>query len=63
VTDDVASSTVIAPIAELFRNADAFWATTYNLHLALFNEYLLRPPIATASTRRSNAFQLNGSRR
>jgi hypothetical protein len=45
-----AESAVIQPIAELF-DADcvAFWATTYNLDLALFNEYLLgrlgEPPL------------------
>lgn len=33
---------VIKPIAELFRaDCVALWATTYNLDLALFNEYLL----------------------
>lgn len=41
---------VIQPIAELFRaDVVALWATTYNLQLALFNEYLLRrlgdPPL------------------
>ncbi len=41
---------VIKPIAELFRSdCVAFWAATYNLDLALFNEYLLRrlgdPPL------------------
>lgn len=40
----------IAPIVELFRaDCIAFWATTYNLDLAFFNEYLLRrlgdPPL------------------
>ena len=40
----------IKPIAELFRaDCVALWATTYNLDLALFNEYLLRrlgdPPL------------------
>jgi hypothetical protein len=33
---------VIKPIAELFRaDCVALWATTFNLNLALFNEYLL----------------------
>jgi hypothetical protein len=42
--------TTIKPISELFRaEAVAFWATTYNVDLALFNEYLLErlgdPPL------------------
>ncbi len=33
----------VRPIAELFRgDCVAFWATTYNIELNLFNEYLLR---------------------
>ena len=44
------TTTSVKPIAELFSGgAVAFWATTYNLGLALFNEYLLRrlgdPPL------------------
>jgi hypothetical protein len=36
------STSTIQPISELFRSdAVALWATTYNLDLALFNEYLL----------------------
>jgi hypothetical protein len=53
---DVATATesvVIKPIAELFRaDCVAFWAATYNIDLALFNEYLLRrlgdPPLNVA---------------
>jgi hypothetical protein len=46
----VAAWREIKPIDELFRSdAVAFWATTYNLDLTLFNEYLLRrlgdPPL------------------
>lgn len=52
-TADVAgtsSPATIKPIAELFRGeVVAMWATTFNLDLALFNEYLLRrlgdPPL------------------
>jgi hypothetical protein len=37
-----APALVVKPIAELFRvEAVALWATTYNVDLALFNEYLL----------------------
>ena len=51
--NDVATAAepaVIKPISELFRaDCVAFWAATYNLDLALFNEYLLRrlgePPL------------------
>ena len=32
----------IRPVLQLFRpNVNAFWATTYNIDLALFNEFLL----------------------
>lgn len=39
---DTEAALVIKPIDELFRaDCVALWATTYNLDLALFNEYLL----------------------
>lgn len=41
MTDDAPEG--IRPIAELFRpDCVALWATTYNVQLSLFNEYLLR---------------------
>lgn len=41
MTEDVATS--VRPIAELFRgDCVALWATTYNVQLSLFNDYLLR---------------------
>lgn len=43
------STQIVQPIAEAFTHCTAFWATTFNLDLGLFNEYLLRrlgePPL------------------
>jgi hypothetical protein len=49
VTDQTTADTT-RPIVELFRSdCTAFWATTFNIDLAFFNEYLLRrlgdPPL------------------
>jgi len=42
LTASIAAEMVIKPIAELFRaDCVALWATTFNLDLALFDEYLL----------------------
>ena len=54
---DTDSTIIVKPIAELFRaDSVALWATTYNLDLALFNEYLLGrlgdPPAQRRRTRR-----------
>lgn len=51
--DDSAGAARIQPVTELFRsNVVAFWATTYNIDLALFNEFLLgrlgEPPLNIA---------------
>jgi hypothetical protein len=50
MSSEVVPNSAIKPIAELFRpECVALWATTYNLDIALFNEYLLRrlgdPPL------------------
>lgn len=49
-TEPLAAPEYIQPIAELFRpGCSALWATTFNLELELFNEYLLgrlgEPPL------------------
>src|SRR5664279_5361832 len=48
--EDASDTPRIQPVTELFRsNVIAFWATTYNIDLALFNEFLLgrlgEPPL------------------
>lgn len=53
MTDDGPGIPRVRPVLELFRpNVIAFWATTYNIDLALFNEFLLGrlgdPPINVA---------------
>jgi hypothetical protein len=55
MTDPSAEATVatVQPVAELFTSAaTALWATTYNVHLSLFNEFLLGrlgdPPLNVA---------------
>ncbi len=50
MNDEVGAAPIIRPISELFRtDVVALWATTFNIELALFNEYLLRrlgdPPL------------------
>jgi hypothetical protein len=53
MTEDAAGPEPIKPVLELFRsNCTAFWATTYNMDLGLFNEFLLgrlgEPPLNIA---------------
>ena len=48
--DATAAPSYVQPIAQLFRtDCSALWATTFNLELELFNEYLLgrlgEPPL------------------
>jgi hypothetical protein len=41
LTSAPANAPTIQPVAELFNRSSALWATTYNVDLALFSEFLL----------------------
>ena len=53
-TGSEAAAATVQPVAELFTGtASALWATTYNMDLALFNEFLLAGWRSAAQHRRA----------